>query len=332
MQFDVGLIADVVLMLLGQQPQPDGIVVSRNCHDMRTAQRVAKLIGAGRTNDVTAALVDPQSTLRIALRIRFRLERFDQSFAASSVDSRAFQNFQFQIRRDRFAGWIADLDRRIECLARDVNRTQRIDVNRKPACGQLCDRCRGYVLFGERGGDRHVVGLAKLPSREFEFDRTLRIRLSRVLPTGDRVRHGLAGQRRAVVVLQRKRPLDRVASEIDGLVQLDDQPNRVQLERVNLERCFVGLLAAGLMHMDSVIAHRRRIGQFEVVRHRSKIVQRHVARVEHTAARIVDIQLIFLARLERVAIIGHPANDAFQIHQLTRSISWPIDEQKTLGR
>ena len=101
---------------------------------------------------------------------------------------------------------------------------------------------------------------------------------------------------------------------------------------MNPEHGFVRLRPTRLMKHDPTDAFWRGIRQLKVVGDRSELAERDFPGVDDSAATVVNVELVFLARLERVAVFRNPADDAPHVDQLSGPIRRPVDIKVTLRR
>ena len=168
---------------------------------------------------------------------------------------------------------------------------------------------------------------------ELEVDLAVVVRRSGLQAVvGEAELHAPPGERRAVVVGQLDLPGDLLAAEKDLLRNVYRQVDRLQLELVDLERGLVRLLLSRLVQMDAVVPLHGRVGKREVCGERAELAQRHLVRVEHAAARVVDVELVLLPRPERELVVRHPADDPLQVHKLPGTIRRPVGVEITLRR
>ena len=127
-------IAQLIMVLLSENSQPDGVVFAGDDDGFLTADAVAETVGRRRADDVAARLVDPQRLPHLAgVFVRLDFECLDGAFALFAVNSGLFQHVERQITAGRFAGGVGDVERGVKRFTGNVYVAQCGDADLQPA-------------------------------------------------------------------------------------------------------------------------------------------------------------------------------------------------------
>ncbi len=297
---------------------------------------VAKAVPPRRPQDVRPAL-DEADVDRAGARFLFRGEALLCDLHLAPALARGFpsQNNQLHLTGDGFSIQVLCAHRYIELLLGEIDVPYRRDRCRE-APNREINRLRDpNVLVGHAGGELKRSLFRKLCCLEGDLDATFLVgRAAEMSPVRQPVLDLLPHHRLPVVVHGDDFRFDLFPSEIDLSVELDAQLHLLQLVLLDAKAACKSRtrLPFGRMNTKPIPPHRSELIEVKIGMEAPELRKRNLLRPQNPPLRIHNLQYVLLPFLEPVSVVLDRANDATDVHFLTRAICRTVGVDVPLRR